>query len=79
MRGQIVTKSQLVKIIKEEVEREIELKEQESLLEQAMAEANAAMQNVVKKQYDMAFRNLHDAITIILQELSDVKSQKSGE
>jgi len=74
-----VTKSQLVKIIKEEVEREIELKEQESLLEQAMAEANAAMQNVVKKQYDMAFRNLHDAITIILQELSDVKSQKSGE
>ena len=74
-----MTKSQLVKIIKEEVEREIELKEQESLLEQAMAEANAAMQNVVKKQYDMAFRNLHDAITIILQELSDVKSQKSGE
>ena len=74
-----MTKSQLVKIIKEEVEREIELKEQESLLDQARAAANAAMQNVVKKQYDMAFGKMHDAITIILQELSDVKSQKSGE
>ena len=74
-----MTKSQLIKIIKEEIEREIELKEEKSLLLQAMETLNLSTQNVIKKQYDMAFGQMRTAIAMVIQELSNVKSQKSGE
>jgi len=79
LRGEMMTKSQLIKIIKEEIEREIELKEEKSLLLQAMETLNLSTQNVIKKQYDMAFGQMRTAIAMVIQELSNVKSQKSGE
>tara|TARA_X000001388_G_scaffold74360_2_gene67235 strand:+ start:20072 stop:20311 length:240 start_codon:yes stop_codon:yes gene_type:complete len=79
LRGEMMTKSQLIKIIKEEIEREIELKEEKSLLVQAMETLNLSSQNVIKKQYDMAFSQMRTAIAMVIQELSNVKSQKSGE
>jgi hypothetical protein len=66
------------KLFREMIEEEVQkiLKEEKSLLLQAKERVNMTGSEIAKKNFPIAIKNLQDAIMLLIQEISNLKSTK---
>ena len=69
-----ITKQLLKEIIKEEVQKT--LKEEKSLLLQAMERLTMSRTSMEEKKPHLAIKNLQDAVVMLIQEISNLKTTK---
>ena len=69
-----ITKQILKEIVKEEVQKT--LKEEESLLLQARNRLTMSRTSMQEKKPNLAIKNLQDAVAILIQEISNLKTTK---